>query len=189
VHGCTAALLAVCVVTAAMLYVGPLSSLVGRRAIVEWVHVIAGIALPAPFLVGLAFGAFRRDVRLLDRFNPTDWLWLRQRLRARNRRYGDLPVGKFNAGQKLNANFQLGAMLVMLGTGCVMRFGNGWRIEWRTGATFVHDWLASAIVVIIAGHIAMALRDPDALRGMRTGYVPKKWADEQHRAWARERSS
>src|SRR5690348_12654084 len=88
VHGCTATLLAICVVTAAMLYIGPLSSLVGRRAIVEWVHVIAGIALPAPFLIGLSSKAFRRDVRLLDRFSPTDWQWLRERLGARSRRHG-----------------------------------------------------------------------------------------------------
>jgi formate dehydrogenase subunit gamma len=182
VHGCTAALLGVCVVSAAMLYIGPLASLVGRRAVVEWVHVIAGIALPLPFVIGLASKAFRRDVRLIDRFSQTDWRWLRDR----NRRSANLPVGKFNAGQKLNANFQLGAILVMLGTGCVMRFGNGWRVQWRTGATFVHDWLAYAVVLVVAGHIAMALRDPSARRGMRTGYVPKDWADAEHRGWARE---
>ena len=177
-HGCTATLFGICIVTAAMLYIGPLSGLVGRRAIVEWVHVAAGIALPVPLLVGLASRALRRDVRLLDRFTPADWRWLRDR----RHRHGDLPAGKFNAGQKLNANFQLGAILVMLGTGCLMRFANGWQLQWRTGATFVHDWLAYAIVVVLAGHIAMAVRDPHALRGMRTGYVPKDWADTQHRS-------
>ena len=197
VHGCTATLFGICIVTAAMLYIGPLSGLVGRRAIVEWVHVAAGIALPVPFLVGLASRAFRRDVRLLDRFSPADWQWLRQGLRSgprhgsrdRHRGHSDLSVGKFNAGQKLNANFQLGAILVMLGTGCLMRFANGWQVQWRTGATFVHDWLAYAIVVVIAGHIAMAVRDPHALRGMRTGYVPKEWAETQHRGWAKDRGS
>ena len=87
-----------------------------------------------------------------------------------------MPIGKFNAGQKLNANFQLGAILVMMLTGSVMRFANHWPIEWRTGATFVHDWIAYAILAVVLGHVYMANRDPEAMRGMRTGYVPLIWA-------------
>ena len=180
VHKTVALLLGVCVVTAAILYIGPLSNLVGRRAVVEWIHVVAGLALPVPIVVGLASKAFRRDVRLLNRFNDADWTWLR----SRDRRSGRLPVGKFNAGQKLNANFQLGAILVMVLTGSVMRFANHWPIDWRTGATFVHDWVAYAVMIAILGHLYMAMRDPYALAGMRTGYVPAPWAAKEHRVWA-----
>lgn len=179
VHKATATLLTTCVVTAAILYVGPLSTLVGRRAIVEWVHVIAGLALPVPILIGLISKAFRHDLHVLNRFTDSDWAWLR----SRDRRSGRIPVGKFNAGQKLNANFQLGAMLVMLLTGSVMRFANDWPIDWRTGATFVHDWVAYAIVIVVVGHIFMATRDPYALAGMRTGFVPETWAAKEHGAW------
>jgi hypothetical protein len=41
---------------------------------------------------------------------------------------------------------------------------------WRTGATFVHDWLALALGVVLAGDIGMAMGDPEARRGMRTGF-------------------
>jgi formate dehydrogenase subunit gamma len=170
----------VCLATAAILYIGPLSTAVGYRAVVEWVHVIAGLALPAPLLIGLLSKAFREDVQRLNRFSPSDWTWLR----SKDRRTGRLPVGKFNAGQKLNANFQLGAILVMLLTGSVMRFANHWPIAWRTGATFVHDWAAYAILAVVLGHIYMAVRDPHALAGMRTGYVPERWAKREHSSWA-----
>ena len=180
VHKSTAILMTICLATAAILYVDPLSRITGHRAFVEWIHVIAGIGLPIPFIVGLLSKAFRADAQRLNRFTRTDWRWLRSRTRRRDR----LPVGKFNAGQKLNANFQLGGILVMLGTGTIMRFANHWPVYLRTGATFVHDWLAYGLLAVVVGHIVMANRDPDALRGMRTGYVPAAWAKREHAAWA-----
>jgi formate dehydrogenase subunit gamma len=180
VHRATAILMGVCLVTAAFLYIDVLSQLTGHRALIEWIHVIAGIGLPVPALIGLGSKAFRNDARILNRFSRNDWRWLR----SRQRRDGSIAVGKFNAGQKLNANFQLGAILVMLGTGLVMRFANHWPISLRTGATFVHDWLAYAVLAAVLGHVWMANRDPNALRGMRTGYVPTSWARREHLVWA-----
>ena len=46
IHLTFAALLGVCIVTAAMLYWGPLSTLVGRRDLVETVHYAAGLMVP-----------------------------------------------------------------------------------------------------------------------------------------------
>ncbi len=171
-----------CLLTAAILYFGPLSVLVGRRTLVENIHVIAGIALPVPILLGWLSAAFRADVSRLNRFRSADWRWLR----SRERRAQRLGVGKFNAGQKLNANFTLGAILVMLGTGLVMRFANHWPLSLRTGATFVHDWLSYAVAGVIFGHILFAMRDPEARAGMRTGVVPARWAAREHGDWAKE---
>ena len=36
------------------------------------------------------------------------------------------------------------------------------------------------------GHIAMAMGDPEARRGMRTGVVSDWWAQTEHGAWADE---
>ncbi len=185
VHRSTAALMGICLLTAAVLYFGPLSVLVGRRALVEQVHVIAGIALPIPILCGWLSRAFRADARRLNRFSPTDWAWLR----SRGWRGSRLLVGKFNAGQKLNASFVTGAIGVLLGTGLIMRFANTWPLSLRTGATFVHDWLSYAVAGVVLGHIVFALRDPTARAGMRTGVVPADWAYAEHRAWAEEISS
>lgn len=54
---------------------------------------------------------------------------------------------------------------------------------WRTSATFVHDWLALTIGIVLAGHIGMALGDPESRRGLRTGLVSREWADREHPLW------
>jgi formate dehydrogenase subunit gamma len=169
----------ICVATAAVLYLGPLSVAVGRRRLVADVHIYSGIALPVPVLLGWLRASFRRDARLLNRFTRDDWRWLA----SRTRRDGRIPVGKFNAGQKLNASFTVGAIIVMLGTGMIMRYANGWPVSYRTGATFVHDWLAYGIVAVLVGHLYFASRDPAARAGMRTGWVPRGWARREHSAW------
>ncbi|ALO92833.1 formate dehydrogenase [Streptomyces hygroscopicus subsp. limoneus] len=182
VHRVTAVQMGVCVVTAAVLYIPQLAVLVGRRELVVRVHECAGLALPVPVLLGLASRAFRADLRFLNRFGPHDRVWLRAALR-RDRRHGSRPAGKFNAGQKVYAAWIAGATLVMLGTGLMMWFTRLTPLMWRTSATFVHDWLALTIGVVLAGHIGMALGDPEARRGLRTGSVSEEWANREHPLW------
>lgn len=186
VHRATAALMLLCVATAACLYVPVLAELVGRRRLVVTLHQWSGLLLPAPFLLGLASRPFRRDLRRLNRFGPHDRAWLRAALRRR-RGPGDRPAGKFNAGQKLYAAWIAGAALVMLGTGLLMWFTELAPLVWRNGATFVHDWLALTIGVVLAGHIRMALADPEARRGMRSGSVGRPWARREHPLWDPDR--
>lgn len=185
IHHLTALLMVVCLATAACLYLPLLSTLVGHRATLKTVHVWCGFALPGPIVLGLASRAFRADLRRLNRFAPHDWEWLRRRdRRAVRGGRGILPVGKFNAGQKLNAAFTAGAILLMLGTGEIMTFPDPWGDRWRTGATFVHDWLFLVVVVVTAGHLWEALRDRGALTGMLTGRVDAGWAARHHADWA-----
>ncbi|GGS71802.1 cytochrome b/b6 domain-containing protein [Streptomyces cinerochromogenes] len=182
VHRATAALMGVCVLTAAVLYIPQLAVLVGRRELVVRIHQYAGLALPVPVLLGLASRAFRADLGFLNRFGPHDRVWLRAALR-RDRRRESRPAGKFNAGQKIYAAWIAGATLVMLGTGLMMWFTHLTPLMWRTSATFVHDWLALTIGVVLAGHIGMALGDPEARRGLRTGAVSEDWANREHPLW------
>jgi formate dehydrogenase subunit gamma len=182
VHRTTAVLMGVCVATAAILYIPQLAILVGRRELVVRVHECAGLALPVPVLLGLASRAFRADLRFLNRFGPHDRIWLRAAL-VRDKRRSSRPAGKFNAGQKVYAAWIAGATLVMLGTGLLMWFTHLAPLMWRTSATFVHDWLALTIGVVLAGHIGMALGDPEARRGLRTGTVSEDWAKREHPLW------
>ncbi|MBJ6638033.1 cytochrome b/b6 domain-containing protein [Streptomyces sp. DHE7-1] len=182
VHRGTAALMGVCVLTAACLYIPQLAVLVGRRALVVRIHECAGLALPVPVLLGLASRAFRADLRFLNRFGPHDRVWLWAAL-SRDKRRSSRPAGKFNAGQKVYAAWIAGASLVMLGTGLMMWFTRLTPLVWRTSATFVHDWLALTIGVVLAGHIGMALGDPEARRGLRTGTVSRRWAEREHPLW------
>ena len=182
VHAATAAMMAVCMATAAILYNGSLAVIFGDRYLVAQIHVWCGFALPAPLIVGLVSRTYRLDLRRLNRFTLLDWKWLR----SRRRRDGEIPVGKFNAGQKLNGALSVGAISVLLASGTVMYFTNVFRLSWRSGATFVHDWFALALGLLVVGHILHALRDGDAMRSLRTGRVPLHWARREHGAWADE---
>ncbi|MDQ0841763.1 cytochrome b/b6 domain-containing protein [Streptomyces sp. V1I6] len=181
-HRTTAALMLLCIVTAAVLYVPQLAELVGRRYLVVTVHQWAGLLLPVPFVLALVSRAFRADLRRLNRFAPYDRAWL-SAVRRREHGTSARPAGKFNAGQKIYAAWTAGAVLVMLGTGLLMWFTGLAPLVWRTSATFVHDWLSLAVGIAVAGHIAMALADPEARRGMRTGSVERQWAREHHPRW------
>ena len=180
VHRATAVLTGICLATAAALYLEPVAELVGRRSLVVDLHVWAGLALPVPFLLGWASAAFRSDARRLNRWTPVDREWLSRR----DRRRAGLPVGKFNAGQKLNGALSGGGGLVLLGTGLVLAYGRSWSLDLRIGSTFVHDWTAAALFALVAGHVWFASRDSDARRGMRTGVVPLGWSRREHPAWA-----
>ncbi len=74
----------------------------------------------------------------------------------------------------------------MFGTGTMMFFSSLFPDALRTGATFVHDWLSLALIVVVVGHIYMAFNDATARLGMRTGSVPVSWAEREHGAWAAE---
>ncbi|WP_431992133.1 cytochrome b/b6 domain-containing protein [Streptomyces albogriseolus] len=181
-HRATALLMGVCVATAACLYVPQLAQLAGRRALVVTLHQWSGLLLPVPVLAALVSRAFRADLARLNRFGPHDRVWLRSALR-RDRRPASRPAGKFNAGQKLYAAWIAGATLVMLGTGLLMWFTHLTPLVWRTAATFVHDWLALTVGIVLAGHVGMALADPEARRGLRTGSVRREWAEREHPLW------
>jgi formate dehydrogenase subunit gamma len=184
VHWTNATLFGVCIVTASALYVGPISAIVGRRVLVRTIHVYTGLALPIPILVGYFLSPnFRADVRRFNRFSDIDRRWLRRRARRSNGSYG---LGKFNPGQKLNAAFIAGAIVVMLGTGSIMKWFEHFPLDWRTGATFAHDWFAFGIWIAVLGHIAFALRDGDALDSMLNGSVPAAWARKKAPLWYEE---
>jgi formate dehydrogenase subunit gamma len=185
IHRTTAILMTVCILTAAVLYNGPISVLVGHRYLVELIHVYSGFALPVPMFLGILSFAYRADLRRLGRFTPADRRWLR----TRTRRDGTITVGKFNAGQKLNASLACGSILVLLGTGVLMYFVGLAPLPWRSGATFVHDWFSLALGLLVVGHVIFALKDPEARRGMRTGSVSRWWARTEHAGWLHELDS
>ena len=183
VHWVTATLMLTLLATGFSLYVGPLSTLVGRRNLIRPLHVYSGLLLPVPLLLAIALRAgaqLRADLGRLNRWTRDDRAWWRRRLRASAR------LGKFNPGQKLNATFIGAAIVVMLMTGSIMRWFEPFSDSWRQGATFVHDWFAIGLLFAIAGHILLAFRDPDALTGIVHGEVKAGWARRYRPRWYEE---
>jgi formate dehydrogenase subunit gamma len=184
-HWLTAALVLVLIVTGAILYIPSFSVAIGRRLLIEDIHLYVGISVFVPLLVSLLgpWGrALRRDLASMNRFSKGELAWLRS-LGAR----GHNALGKFNPGQKLNT-YAIGALLtVLLVTGVILRWGNFVSVSWRTSATFVHDWFAVFIAAVVIGHVAFALTHPAALRSMLTGRVTTRWVRRHAPAWAIER--
>ena len=150
-HWTNAALFGAVMLTGSVLYIGQLSVLVGHREIVRAIHVYCGLAIPVVFLVALLprWGrALRADLRRIDRWTAEH---------------------KFNRGQRLNAAFLMAATVVTLGTGSIMKWFEPFPLDWRTGATFVHDWFAFAIWMVVLGHIWFGLNDREAFRAMTRG--------------------
>lgn len=182
-HRAVASLGLILTVSGLILYLPELSLLVARRTLVEGVHVIAGLLLPVPVFAALLSPAFRADLAVLNRFLPSDWAWLRNR----DRRTAALPVGKFNAGQKLAAAAFAGAGVVLFGTGIMLLLPSQLALSdsLRQGATIVHDTTTLALVLLLAGHASLAYRHPEARRALRTGTMDAGYAEQHYPEWAR----
>ena len=184
VHWMNALLFGILMATALPLYFAQVESIVGRRALIAEIHLWSGVALPVPLIISLAgpWGArFRRDMRRVNVWTRAEIRWLRsfgvQRL---------VRPDKFNPGQKLNAIFTGGAIVVLLGTGSILKWFRFFPVDWRTAATFVHDVLAAMIFAVVIGHIAFALTHRDALRSMFKGWVSESWAKHHAGGWLEE---
>jgi len=183
-HWATAALFGILMTTALPLYFVQFESLVGRRALMADIHTWSGVALPVPLILSLVgpWGArLRHDLRRVNLWTAAELRWLRtlgrQRLEAPD---------KFNPGQKLNTLFTGGAIVVMLATGFILKWYRFFPLNWRTGATFVHDVLALGIFLVVTGHIAFALTHPEALRSMLRGRITAAWARRHASGWLAE---
>ena len=94
-HWCTATLMLILLATGFSLYVGPLSTLVGRRELVRTVHVYSGLLLPIPVLVAIALRAgaqLRADLGRLNRWSRDDRAWWSRRRRAACSSASSIPV-------------------------------------------------------------------------------------------------
>ena len=157
------------------------------------VHVGSVFLLAGGVLLAALAGdrpALRRAARQLRTLDGEDRRWLAWAPRSLLGGSGEPPrVGRFNAGQKLNAMLITVLLAASIGSGLYWWarlhgvFGNS-NID---GA--VHNVAGVAIIVLVCGHLYMAVLNPatrHALRGITTGSVEAGWAAEHHPAWLAE---
>jgi formate dehydrogenase subunit gamma len=90
-------------------------------------------------------------------------------------------VGRFNAGQKINALFTLVTASLLLATGVAL-----WPFGIDGIVRDVHRWLTLLVLIPIAGHVYLAAVHPStrhSLRGMLDGRVDREWAASHHPRW------
>jgi formate dehydrogenase subunit gamma len=181
VHWATTVLGIVVLLTGTILYVDQLSTKIGRRALIENIHVVCSFLLVVPLLVGVLLSGpgrrLRADLADLGRWTRADRRWLRRSTRT-------TPAGKFNGGQKLVAALFAALFAMQLLTGSLMLWNKPFADSWRTGATYVHDWGYLALVVVVIGHLLKAIQQPELLRSMIDGTVPRSFAERERPGWA-----
>lgn len=181
VHWAHASAFVVLATTGLVLYVPRLSELAGRRPLVKEVHLLTALAWVLALLLVVAVGDRRgltRTLRELDRFDVDDRRWLRRR--------AGVPQGRFNAGQKLNAAVNGAFALLFAVSGTLLWLGERDTRFRLDGTLVLHDTLTLVSLVLLPGHLHLALVNPStrhSLRGITRGTVRRDWALEHHRAW------
>jgi formate dehydrogenase subunit gamma len=164
----------------AILYLPSLSQAVGRRPLVVDVHVYTALAWALALVLVVLVGdrrGLRRTVRELELFDDDDRAWLRLCRR---------PQGRFNAGQKLNAALTAAFAILLAVSGLMLWLGERFASFRTEGAILVHDWVTYVSLVLLAGHLYLAVLHPatrHALRGVTRGTVDEEWARRHHSKW------
>jgi formate dehydrogenase subunit gamma len=173
-------------VTGLALYVPKLSEAVGRRPDVKAAHIWTAIVWAVALALLVALGdraGLRRTAREFDLFDDDDVRWLRG---------GRTPQGRFNAGQKVNAALTAAFAFLFTVSGFLLWLGER-NNEFRFAGTIVlHDGLMYVSLVLLVGHLYLALIYPatrHSLRGITVGTVRRDWARRHHPKWLDDRDS
>jgi formate dehydrogenase subunit gamma len=163
-----------------VLYLPSLAERVGSRPVVKAVHLAVAVGWLGLIVLVVLLGdrrALRRARRELERFDDDDLRWLRGR---------PAPQGRFNAGQKAHAVLQAALAVLLLVSGVLLWLGERNTTLRLDGTILLHDLATYVAVLLVAGHLVLALvwpRTRPALRGMVSGEVRAGWAREHHAKW------
>ena len=165
-----------------VLYLPSLSTAVARRPLIKDIHFWTGVSWAGAILVVAALGnrrALLETAREIDLFDRDDGRFLAGRTSS--------PQGRFNAGQKVNAILTAAFAVLFLVSGLLLWYGEQ-DTRFRLGGTvYLHDTLMYVSVVIVLGHLYLAVIHPTtrhALRGMTLGAVREDWALAHHAKWS-----
>ena len=153
--------------TGLVLYLPRLSVLVGRRPLIKDVHLWGGIGWISALALVVVLGDRRgllRPARDLERLQPS----------------------RFNVGQKVNAILTAAFAILFLASGLLLWFGER-DTRFRFASTvLLHDGLLYASLVLLAGHLYLAVIHPatrHSLYGMTRGKVSEEWARRHYPRW------
>jgi formate dehydrogenase subunit gamma len=146
--------------------------------------VTAALQVALPLLVALAGDtrALLANAREAWVWRRDDFVWLwRMHLKPLFPATELPPVGKFNAGQKVNFMLVMVAIPTFAASGLVMWLVPGALLPW-----YVHLATFAVSMPMLAVHLFMATLNPStrhAMRAMVVGTVSREWAAHHHGAW------
>jgi formate dehydrogenase subunit gamma len=169
--------------TGLILYLPFLSEMVSRRNLVKNVHIFSAVGWALAILLIFIVGNRRRlaeSWREIETIDHDDRRWL-QGKRS--------PQGRFNAGQKVNTILTVAFAVLFAVSGFFLWLGERNHSYLFDGTGTVHDTLTLLSLILLVGHLYLALIHPTtrhALRGMTTGEVREDWAREHHPKWVKD---
>ena len=164
-----------------ILYIPALSTMFADRPFIKDIHFLTAVSWAGAMLLIVALGnrrAVLRTIREIDLFDRDDRRFLAGRTQT--------PQGRFNAGQKINAIVTAAFATLFFISGMLLWLGER-NTNIRLGGTlYLHDALMYISVVIVIGHLYVALihrSTRHSLRGMVLGTVNEDWAHAHHAKW------
>ena len=173
-----------------------LQNLVGGNANLALTHSVLGLLWAGVFLIftimnlrSVVLPFLRRVLTLTPKAVLTD-LWSMTVTLAQL--FGLLknvtppPAGRYNGAQRLLGTMILGCSLLVVLTGCLMWFGPGLGIapplfRW---ALVLHAACVGLVWIGLVAHIYFgAIEEPEALEGMKTGYMDIAYIKHHNPAW------
>lgn len=167
--------------TGVALYVPELTAAFGSRALLRELHLAIAVAWILALFAVVVLGdrrALRRTLHDLDVLDEDDRAWGLRRM--------DVPQGRFNAGQKRNAALTAAFAVLFVVSGLLLWYGARDNDFSLASAVLLHDALTLLAIVLVAGHLYLALIHPStrhALRGMTLGTVRADWVRKHHAKW------
>jgi|SRR5690625_3590724 len=147
-------------------------------------HPLLGVLMFLGFIL-----MFFRMVKY-NLFNKDDRVWRKQSGRMlRGQVEPNLPVGKYNYGQKMVFWLMTLSLLALLITGVL--FWQPWfapifSVEILRAAALIHAIAAWVLILTVLVHIYAAIWVKGTMRAMTQGSVTEEWAKTHHPLWYKE---
>jgi len=164
-----------------ILYIPSLSTTFADRPLIKDIHFLTAVSWAGAMVLIALLGnrrAVRRTIREVDLFDRDDRRFLAGRTGA--------PQGRFNAGQKVNVIVTAAFATLFFVSGMLLWLGERNTAIRLGGTLYLHDALMYISVVIVVGHLYLALINRStrhSLRGITLGTVSEDWARAHHSKW------
>jgi formate dehydrogenase subunit gamma len=147
---------------------------------IKMVHVYASLPfILSPLIIYLHGRSARNDIKELMEWTYDDLNWFIGFLKKNK----IVSKGKFNAGQK--ANFLM-TLLIITGlsiTGFVVWMKSRFSRSFVELSFTIHDSLAILSILILSGHIILAMYYRESLKSIIYGTLDASWAKEHYPDW------
>ena len=146
----------------------------------KMIHVYASLPfILSPLIIYLYGRSARNDIKKLMEWTYDDMKWFIGLLKKNK----IVSRGKFNAGQK--ANFLM-SLLIISGlsiTGFVVWMKSMFSRSFVEMNFVIHDSLAILSILILSGHIILAMYYRESLKSIIYGTIDAGWAKEHYPDW------